>query len=505
MNMKISTRIILLLTITVSAVMMVANLVTLRQREASLREGARDEVRIHAVTLQIALEEDYRTGRTLDAQRWVARLRENIGLYSLILFDATGNIVALSNTGTPDEFQYLNEARQVIAIGNTIEIGRVINKQEYYSIIKPLRVDGQPVGAVELVQPISFVRAHIARARWHTAFIAVLLYMTIFVVVAAVTHYSLARPIRELLGGAQAVGRGDLDYRVIVPPSGGELAELAREFNRMADSLAEQRRRAAQEAEQRLTLERELRHSERLAVLGRVAAGIAHEMGAPLQVIDGRAKQLLNNLDAAPATRERHLTLIRAQAERITRIVRQLLNLARPYHPRRQPLVLTQLIKETTELLEAEAEAAQVELQIAPDHQTMVEADPDLLQQVLLNICRNGLQAMPHGGRLRIECDSAAEPRDGRNFAAVRIADTGSGIAAEHLERIFDPFFTTKEVGAGTGLGLVVASRIVEEHGGWIAVANAPSGGAVFTIYLPQPTPTERGTLNERTTIDRRR
>lgn len=489
--MKLSARLILLLTLAVSFVMVVASLVTLRQREAALREAARDEVRAHALTLQIALEEDYLTGRSLDAQRLINRLGENTGIYSAVLFDATGEIVAISNTLAPEEFKFLNEARQVIASGKSVEIGRSISGQDYFSMILPLQVQGRRIGAIEIVRPISFVRADIARARFYIAITALLLFITILLVVTAVTRYNLARPIQELLNGALAVGHGNLNYRVFVRRSGGELARLAQEFNRMADSLAEQRRAAAREAEERLALERKLRHTERLAVLGQLAAGVAHEMGAPLQVIDGRAKQLLNNTDAPLETRQRNLTIIRNQTERISRIVRQLLNLARPYNLHLQTVELSSLAQETVEMIETQAETAGVEIVIAPgSHDVAVEADPEFIQQVLLNVCRNGIQAMSPGGRLRLEYLGDATERDGRRFAALRVSDTGVGIPPEHLPKVFDPFFTTKIVSEGVGLGLPISNRIVEEHGGWIEAANGEERGAVFTIYLPQAEPT---------------
>lgn len=486
--MSTSTRLILLLTASVSAVMMAASLLTLQQREAVLHESARAEMRAHAFTLRIALEEDYRTGRTLDAQRLISRLRENTGVYSVILFDEAGNATHLSNTITPDEFRLRNEARQAISSGTTSEIERSINGEDYFSIVMPLEAESHRAGAIEIVQPISFVNAHIARARRHIALTTLLLCLTILLVVAIVTHYSLSRPIKALLGGAMAVGQGNLGHHVIVPGGGSELARLAREFNRMADSLAQQRHAAARETEERLALERALRHSERLATGGRLAAGVAHEVGAPLQVIDGRAKQLLDRPDAPVEMRQRNLTIIRTQTERITRIVRNLLNLSRPYNLRRQPIELVQMIRETAESIEIQAESTNVAIEVSPCCSIAVEADPELMQQVLLNICRNALQAMPQGGRLRIECERDSARKDGKSFAALRIADTGPGIAMEHLPHIFDPFFTTKEVGHGTGLGLPVSHRIVEEHGGWIEAANADPGGAVFTVYLPQTT-----------------
>lgn len=489
--MKISTRLILLLTVTVSAVMLVASLISLHQREVSLLEAARVESRAHALTLKIALEEDYLTGRTLDARRLISRLRENTGVFSVLLFDGKGELSAISNDLVPNDVRYVMEARQVIETGNQIEIERSIGGEDYLSIIMPLQVHDQRLGAIEIIQPISYVHAHIARARRHLVITVLLLGLTIFVVVALVTRYSLGRPIRELLGGAMAVGRGDLDYRVIVSRSGSELAKLAREFNRMADSLSEQRMNLKREAEERISLERQLRHTERLAAVGHLAAGVAHEMGAPLQVIDGRAKQLQQNPEAPIETRQRNLTIIRNQADRITRIVRQLLNLSRPFTLHAQAFSLEQLMRDTAELLESQAEKARVEIEVrpAPPGACRVMADPELIHQVVMNVCQNAIQAMPDGGRLTLECFPYQAEQDRKRFAAVRILDTGSGIAPEHITQIFDPFFTTKEVGSGTGLGLAVSRRIVEEHQGWMEAANREAGGAVFTIYLPEAEP----------------
>jgi two-component system NtrC family sensor kinase len=503
--MKIGTRLIILLTLSISAVDLVGGLVTLRQREASLLEAARVESRAHALTLKIALEEDYLSGRTLDAQRLITRLRDNTGLFSLLLFDRSGALQAISNDLAPEEVRYFREAKQVITTGESIEIERSIGGEDFFSLITPLQLGEERVGAIEIIQPISFVQAHIAKARQHLVLTLLLMVVTVFLVVYLVTRYSLIRPVEELLNGARAVGRGDLNYRVIVARGGSELTSLAREFNRMADRLAEQRGTLQQETEGRISLERRLRQSEQLAAVGHLAAGVAHEMGAPLQVIDGRAKQLLHHPDASTETRQRNLTIIRNQAARITRIVRQLLNLARPYSLHLHPISPDELIRETVEMLESQAEKAGVSIEIPnpplPELPTLL-ADPELLQQVLLNLCQNGIQAMPQGGTLSISRFPARsrhlafvgphQEGSERDYLAIQIADTGEGIPQGILPRIFDPFFTTKDVGSGTGLGLAVSRRIIEEHEGWIEAANRPGGGAIFTLFLPLPELSER-------------
>jgi nitrogen fixation/metabolism regulation signal transduction histidine kinase len=210
----------------------------------------------------------------------------------------------VSNPLVADEIKFPSEVSRVLATGGTSETVRRIGDQEVFSIVMPIRVGGEPNRAFEIAQPMSFIEADFARARYEITIITLCLFIMIIFVVVVVTRYSVLRPINELLRGAAALGRGDLEYRVIVPAKGSEFARLASEFNRMADSLDEQQDNAAHEAEQRIKLERELKHSERLASVGRLAAGVAHEIGTPLNVIDLRVERILNDSeggDRSPA------------------------------------------------------------------------------------------------------------------------------------------------------------------------------------------------------------
>jgi signal transduction histidine kinase len=484
--MSISTRLILLLTVVVGVVMAVASVVILRQREAVLQTALRNELRAHAFTLQIALEEYYGSGRAQDAQWFIDHLSDNPKVYGVVLFDKDGKVRMLSDPLIPEEIHYPDQVREVIATGSTAEMVHIIGDEEVFSIIMPIRASGVRLGAFEIAQPMSYVKADIGKARQQMAVMALLLMAAIFLVVLFVTRQNLARPIKELVGGAAAIGRGDLDYRVIVPSRGGEFGRLARDFNRMADHLAEQRRVAAREAEERLGLERALRHSERLATIGRIASGVAHEIGAPLNVIYARAGQLLASPEAPLHTRQRHISIIRAQAERITRIVQQLLNLAHPAQLRTAPVDLSAAATAVLDLVEADAARRGIKVETQFADNVVVEADKSAVQQVLSNLYVNAIQAMTEGGRLVVTCKADNVERDGRLYAALQVLDTGTGIAAEHVPHIFEPFYTTKEVGSGTGLGLAVSSRIMQEHGGWIEVDNNESGGAVFTLYFPR-------------------
>lgn len=487
--MSLSARLILLLTVAVGVVMILGGYFILRQREEILARALRNELYAHAITLQLTLEDSYRAGRIGDAQRLINHLSENPRVFSVILFDENGRVAMFSNPLEAGKIVESPQAQRVIATGEAVEIEQNRGSKEVYSVIMPIQISAARRGAFEISQPTDIVKEKYASARRDIALIGLALFAAIILVVLWVMRYNLLRPIKELLVGAKAVGQGDLSYRVIVPSSSNEIAQLASEFNRMAQSLAEQRRSAEREAEERLALERELRHNERLASVGRLAAGVAHEMGAPLNVIKGRAEILREGPDAPVEKRLRNLDIITSQADAIADIVRQLLTLARPFNLRREPIELSRLIDNAVELVEADAAKSGVRVNVSRNshHQPdFVEGDQALLQQALMNICINALHAMTQGGSLGIDVMPEEQRRNGRAFTGLRVSDTGSGIAPEHLEHIFDPFFTTKEVGKGTGLGLSVTRRIVEEHDGWIEVANRAEGGAVFTIWLPK-------------------
>jgi len=428
--MDLSARLILLLTIAVGVVMFLGGYFILRQREELHARALRNELYAHAITLRLALEDNYRAGRISDAQRLIDHLSENPRVFSVILFDEGGRVAMFSNPLEAGKIVENQEARRVIVTGEPIEIVQSRSDREVYSVIMPVRISASRRGAFEISQPTDFIKAKFASSRRDIALITLALFAAIIVVVLLVMRYNLLRPIRELLVGARAIGQGDLAHRVIAPGGGNEIGQLASEFNRMAESLAEQRRAAERQAEERLELERELRHSERLASVGRLAAGVAHEMGAPLNVIKGRVEMLRERPDAPVENRARNLDIIGAQADAIADIVRQLLTLARPFNLRLEAIEPARLIAAVVELIEADAvkSGVMVEAPLNMRHSDFVEGDQSLLRQSLMNICINALHAMAQGGRLLIEVAPDERRRNGGTFVGLRVSDTGSGI-----------------------------------------------------------------------------
>lgn len=237
-------------------------------------------------------------------------------------------------------------------------------------------------------------------------------------------------------------------------------------------------------------LEQKVRHAEKLAAVGQLTSGLAHEIGTPLGVISGRAEYMLRKMAEQDPLRE-NLQRIIAQIDRITKIVQQLLSFTRPKPLEVRPMHLVSMLQDTFLLFEHHFAKQGVKASLdCPETLPTVMADPDQIQQVCLNLILNAIQAMPQGGRLTIRVRPAAlrhlsedSVQDG--YIEIEIADTGAGIPSEQLQKIFDPFYSTKEPGKGTGLGLNISETIVKSHGGRITVKSQVDEGTVFTIFLP--------------------
>ncbi|MBX3233939.1 MAG: HAMP domain-containing histidine kinase [Labilithrix sp.] len=303
------------------------------------------------------------------------------------------------------------------------------------------------------------------------------------------TSWIVARPLARVAEQARRIGGGDLSHKLPVTGS-DEVTLLVTELNAMCDSLKEARTKAADESEKRVHALEQLRHADRLRTVGTLASGIAHELGTPLNVIAMRAKMIESGevpLEEAPANAK----IIRSQTERVTKIVRQLLDFARRRVPNRTETDLAELAERTMHLLTALAKKSRVELRVDAAERVKLKVESSQIEQALTNLVINGIHAMPDGGELVIvvreekEAASPDEPGVLKRCAVLEVTDTGVGISRENLERIFEPFFTTKAVGEGTGLGLSVTHGIVADHGGWMTATSTVGAGTRFTVYLP--------------------
>lgn len=303
----------------------------------------------------------------------------------------------------------------------------------------------------------------------------------------------IGRPLEQLAAKMKKTGAGDFTGDLTLP-GGDEFAELATAINQMCAQLAADREAIRMETDARIVALEQLRHTERLATIGRLAAGIAHELGTPLNVVAGRAK-LISGGDLSREEVGECSRIIAEQTVRMSNIIRQLLDFARRRPSRKSSCNFAELLRQVLNLLRPTAKKQGVTFEpILPDSALpLIAVDEAQMQQVLINLIMNGIQAMPGGGRLRasIGLEQGVRPPlpqkggRGKDCLVIVIADEGEGIRPENIRHVFEPFFTTRGMGQGTGLGLSIAYGIVQEHGGWLDVKSDPGAGASFSIYLP--------------------
>jgi C4-dicarboxylate-specific signal transduction histidine kinase len=356
---------------------------------------------------------------------------------------------------------------------------------------------------------VGFLEAPFQHAR-QLALGAVTLLFVLTVIAAAFVSLRLARhvsqPVERMHGTMSAIEAGRTEARVGAeisnPAEADELAELAAHFDRLLDRLAEQTEalqrwgheldsKVAARTEELAAANQTLRSaqqrlvmSEKLAAIGQLAAGVAHEINNPVAVIQGNLDVLRETLGAAAEPAMEEIRLIQDQVFRIRLIVTKLLQFARPaeYVGYLEPVSLDQVVQDSLVLVAHQMKKTNVAV-IQEMHATRpVTINRNELQQVLINLIVNALQAMPEGGTLLLASGDREENGIGGGFVAV--ADSGPGIAPQDRERLFDPFFTTK-TSDGTGLGLWVSLGLVQRYGGRIEVDCPPAGGSVFTVWLP--------------------
>jgi two-component system NtrC family sensor kinase len=290
----------------------------------------------------------------------------------------------------------------------------------------------------------------------------------VLALIAVLLSRAVVAPLERFVDYAKRIGTGD--YSPVTPHRRfrDEFSDLAVAFNTMLRQLQEH--------------QEQLLQAGKMAAVGTLTSGIAHELNNPLNNIGLTTEALIENMDEY--SRETKLTMLNqidTQVERACATVRNLLDFTRKDQPVFTAVSIHEALRSTLNLLGNELSLGQIDLKLElADDLPEVAANPRHLQQLFLNLLLNAIDAMPDGGPLTVRT-----LRDESGGVRVDIADSGVGIPQENLDRIFDPFFTTKEPGRGTGLGLSVSFGIVEQHGGRITVQSRPGKGATFSVFLP--------------------
>jgi len=412
-----------------------------------------------------------------------------------------------SATGSTPATPVSWDAKDAIRKGVAPKAGTV-NPQgsSLYRVYAITFAGGRPSGAVEIVQHLDSIWVvafrYVKSVIWMSLVAIVLIMLGTYLLFRQLVY----QPIEKLLNAMSRAKAGDLDAQVPVRAS-DELGLLTQKFNDMIEQVQEMtsQREAQQivlrDRVQDATLELEKRNQQlqetnlelwrttrrmnelgRLAAAGQTAAHFAHEVGTPLNLISGHVQLLKSDLERDPHDAESRIKTISAQIERIERIVRMMLDKTR-FETELSPLDLNALLRK---LCDAMSPAfAKRDIRVVDklaDHLPLIAGSSDRLQQLFLNLINNSLDAMPNGGEVSISTAVAAGKKGRSQQVVVDFADTGFGMTSEVMSHIFDPLYTTKERGHGTGLGLVIVSQIVAEHGGIIGVESELDQGTRFRL-----------------------
>jgi signal transduction histidine kinase len=359
----------------------------------------------------------------------------------------------------------------------------------FYTYIPATTHEERP-GALEISESLEPLNSYTHHAITRIfILIGVLLILSGFAVML-LGFVMIGRPLHLLTEKVRRVGTGDLSGPVRVR-EGNELSELAAALNKMCEQLGEAMEKLRSETAARIEAMEQLRHADRLRIIGSLSSGIAHELGTPLNVVSGRAGLITTGKLSGAEVLE-CANIIKSQSERMTKIIRQLLDYARRRPLQKTVVDLRQIVHQTFGFL-APLNQKHVELKLIDgDVPAILKADEGQIQQMLINLIVNAIQAMPQGGTVEVGFDhDQVKPTTGYmalkgKYICIHVRDTGQGISEDDLQHIFEPFFTRKNVGLGTGLGLSIAYNIIQEHGGWIDVKSQKGAGSCFSVYLPQ-------------------
>jgi two-component system NtrC family sensor kinase len=360
-----------------------------------------------------------------------------------------------------------------------------VNKADWFCQVTPLAdKSGKNLGYLMVVQDWTDFREDLDERVEASAFASLAVLGVIIIAIPLLVRRYVSKPLAELSRKVTRFSDDELRDRY----SGtDEVSLLTEEFRRLGDQLNIARSDLLAKHRRELELERSLQHAERLITVGTLASGLAHEIGTPMGVIRGRAEQLLRGEPVSEKTRK-GLEIIVSQIDRVSRIVRMLLDYGRSRESHRAVCDVRQIISHATSLMETEAARRQVlvmaELGSSP---LLAECDAGQLQQVFVNLEMNALDAMTmqNGGTLNIRGESGGAGDGG--IVKVTFEDTGPGVSPQDATRVFDPFFTTKDPGYGTGMGLAVSQSIIRDHGGEISFESGPKGSRFFVTIPSAP------------------
>jgi signal transduction histidine kinase len=471
------------------------------------RAWVEDDLRKRALTFAreiaatIGDRREFESGTVLRRQiAQIMAVRQNVLQLDILAFTPGATTVVASS----DAIRRLPfERRDAAQVGRGHVLSRLVSEEpgRYWEVMAPITLDGAVVGAVAAKFSLDEADALVARARRWALVLTACSAIVMGLGMAVAVHVIVTRPLDAILRAVARVKEGDRDATVRVDAA-DEIGILAGHFNemmarvnqfsrelemRVQTATGELDRRYSEVRrlnEQLLAMQKSLVQSERLALVGRMMAEVAHEVGTPLHSVAGHLELLRRDVpaDVLSADAARRLAIVDAQVARVIEIIAELLDVTRRTPAERAVVDVNRLVADTADLLRPAFDGAGVTLDLTPAAgRPRVHGHAGQLQQVVLNLLTNALDATPRGGRVRVTTRMAAPSRE----VVTDVSDTGAGIPVAERKEIFEAFFSTKQPGRGTGLGLFISSQIVREHGGRLDVESEEGAGSTFSMTLP--------------------
>jgi signal transduction histidine kinase len=450
----------------------------LRGLEEQVNVRMQNDLELIARTLRLPLSQALAQGQPAIIQETIESTVGMDQVYAVYVYDEAGQQVAAS--GRPVAAVPREEAAE-LAVRRVRQEGTAdFGEDRLVSVFQPLTAEGGRIaGLLQVTRHSGDVQFYLDRVRWLALWGIAAVGLLFTGVIVLGHHFGVGRHLLRLEEGMRRIRDGDLEHRL---ESGGaaEFRHLAQGVNRMLDGITASQRELERQRQTEQALRERLHRAEKMAAIGRLAAGIAHELGSPLSTLYGRAQQLLRR--APPDSPERAgLMDISESSVRMEQTIRQLMDFGRS-----NPLNLTEVeVGPLLQRLAADARARsarrgsdfRIEVENADAIGTIL-ADGLRVEQAVRNLLENAVHAARSRVRIGVNGDEHA--------VRILVGDDGPGVPAEARKFIFDPFFTTKPVGEGTGLGLSVATAAADDHGGSLALEQDPLGGARFILSLPR-------------------
>jgi signal transduction histidine kinase len=463
----------------------------LRTESQNLRNDVEQETRLLAYSLLVAVENALRDQQAEDVQELLQQIERFKPSVDVRIYIQNRKVIRSGEESLvwPEKVE-----RYLFQTSHDSELKRFYfpeDAPDFLFLSLPFKASTDMSGNLAVVRSLQKMKEDLSKTKISIilSFFSFILFTSLLCFVLG--HVYISRPLQELRQAMLAFRNGTEPPEPLPVTGTDELASVRQEFNRMTAELFSAYRRLDDETQQRRQLQRALQNADKMITIGQLSAGLAHEIGSPLQIINGRARALADGGDDLQEVR-RIAAILVDQTDRITRIVQRLLE----FSPRctSEPVWcdVVQAIAEVIDMLSFEARRQGVNMSFThPEALSFLLINKDSIQQIVLNLLSNALSAIVGTGSISIDLAQESIVYADTQIPALRliVGDTGTGIAPEHLPHLFEPYFTTRGKQGGTGLGLAVVKTLITEMGGTVVAETETGKGSRFTVHLPWKKP----------------